>query len=158
MGQSTDAVLFWGYCWDEEQSAPWEPLEDDADGAEETASERYARLTGVVAPHEDYPAEGDRTPVAEAIRAKHATHWQAEGAAWKAARMVVDTHCSGECPMPYVAVEESRTLASRGSPEAIRSLEVGADWRKRLDEFCALMGITPPEGQQPQWWLVSDWN
>jgi hypothetical protein len=155
MGQSTDAILFWGYCWDEERAWPWD---DPGADEEETASERYARLTGLKQPDNGYPMEIDKSPEADAIRARHAEYWQAENEAWNAVRMEVGTHCHGECPMPYVAVGESHTLASRGTPEPISSLAVGEDWRARLDSFCSLMGIEPPGGQQPQWWLVSDWH
>jgi hypothetical protein len=60
--------------------------------------------------------------------------------------------------MPYVAVAASRVLATRGSPETVTSLDVPQTWRPLLDAFCRDINITPPDGQEPQWWLVSDWN
>lgn len=162
MGQSTDAILFWGYCWDEEKDSPWARDYADEDESssddEEGADDRYARLTGIVRPKGPYPSDSDKSPEAESLRSAFSAYWDAARKAWEAVRIEVGSHCSGDCPMPYVAIVESHTKAWRGYPKSIASLEVGADWRKRLDDFCALMGIAPPDGQQPQWWLVSDWN
>lgn len=159
MGQSTDAILFWGYCWQEEKASPWAPdEEDDSEGDSEGADDRYARLMGIQRPSKPFPKDTDKSPKAEATRAEFTAYWAAKRMAWEAVGMEVSSHCSSECAMPYVAVKESHTKAWRGDPKPITSLEVGADWAERLDKFCTLMGITPPEGQNPQWWLVSDWN
>lgn len=156
MGQSTDAILFWGYCWDEEKASPW--FDEESGDGEETAERRHARMRGIVEPTGPYPPDADEGPDAATRRAEFSAYWEKERVAWAAARMEVGSHCSASCPMPYVAIAESHTRAWRGYPKPITSLDVGADWSERLDAFCALMGIKPPLGQKPQWWLVSDWN
>ncbi len=40
MGTSTDAILFYGYCWDEERRHPWE---DDEYEDEEPRSHKGTR-------------------------------------------------------------------------------------------------------------------
>lgn len=156
MGQSTDAILFWGYCWDEEMEKPWDPQGEDE--SEEDWEERYARLAGEPEPKAEYPSDGDTSANAEAIRNAYSKHWETKRKLVKAAGISIYSHCSGTCPMPYIAVEESRLCASRGTPEKVGDLSVGADWEQRLREFCHLMGITPPPRQKPRWWLVSDWS
>lgn len=167
MSQSTDALLFWGYCWTEEMDSPWSHEPEDAEDEEEDVEDeddddmpdaRYARMMGIARPSNPYPSDSDKSADAASIREAFTSYWRVEREAWEAVGMEVSSHCSNECPMPYVAVKASLTCASRGSPIAITSLEVGVDWRARLDAFCALMGITPPAGQQPQWWLASDWS
>lgn len=106
MSQSTDAILFYGYCWDDE-----------------------------------YDYEGDEFPdeVHEASEPVQA-----------------DFHCSDGCPIPYIFITASRTVASRGYPEKVYVNELHAehDWDIQLDQFCARFDLTPPDNQQPQWWLV----
>lgn len=127
MSQSTDAVLFWGYCWEDETS----PYADESD---DEADDRHARLSGL---------EG--------------AEWKQRMEAREAAGVEVGHHCSDACRMPFVSVTASKTTAWRGSPKAIASLEVGADWREKLDAYCSLMGIKPPQ-DAPGWWLVSWWG
>lgn len=157
MGQSTDAILFWGYCWDEERAAPWLG-EDEAADADVDWEERYAKIRGVIPPSADYPHNNDKSEAAEVVRAAYSAFWGETREAVEASGCLVDSHCSGSCPMPYVAVAASRTKASRGHPQPIASLDVAPEWRGLLDAFCRDMRITPPEGQQPGWWLVSDWT
>ena len=71
MGVSTDAVLFYGYCWDDEAPSPWE---DDADGnedADENATDwetRYARLKGCLPPKHAVPRSRGRADAREQLR------------------------------------------------------------------------------------------
>lgn len=156
MGVSTDAILFWGYCWTEEMAKPWDPEGEDA--SEEDAEGRYTRMRGEAAPSETYPKDADKSPEAERVRAAFSEHWARQRGMVKEAGVTVGRHCSDSCSMPYVAVAASEVEASRGNPEAVSTLAVGPDWRERLDAYCSFMGITPPEGQAPQWWLVSYWG
>ena len=52
MSTSTDAILFYGYVWTDEESPPWSRDDDDND---EDADDRYARLAGFT----DEWTEGD---------------------------------------------------------------------------------------------------
>lgn len=165
MGTSTDAILFYGYCWTEETSHPWNVGRDDPDNRDEDWEERWARAKGLVAPTETYPETRDRhgkplhdlPPDKAAIVAKYAAYWDAKRALTEPVGCVAETHCSGECPMPFVAVKASKIKAWRGYPKEIASLKIEPEWQAMLDEFCATLGIKT-EGMKAAWWLVSDWN
>lgn len=157
MGQSTDGILFYGYCWDDEKASPWASEDGSGQDDDQDWEERYAAAKGIVAPVEEYPEDKDKSPEAEAIRRTFSNYWDAKREVVAASLCEVSSHCSGECPMPYVAVNSSKTTASRGYPQEITSLEVKPEWGPALAEFCATMGITPPQ-DAPRWWLVSDWN
>lgn len=138
MGQSTDGILFYGIHadegeWDEQLGDEWE--------------EEYASKKGVPAPTVEYDTA--------AHKALHQAFWDKKHDLTKAEPCAVDTHCSGECPMPYAFVKASKTRASRGYPQQITSLAVQPEWDAQLRAFCETMGIP---WQQPKWWLVSDWN
>lgn len=173
MGTSTDAILFYGYCWTEETSRPWEigtdndedeDDEDDEDGDDWEA--RYALAKGCLPPRDKFPdrvaADGYSTPkdysaAERAIIKQHEAYWAAKRKIVEAAPCGVGTHCSGECPMPYVAVTASQTICSRGDMKEITSLAVDPAWDKALAEFCTAMGIKT-DGLKAAWWLVSDWS
>lgn len=178
MGTSTDAILFYGYCWDEETSRPWQiggdtsDDEDDEDNDEKDDWEaRYARAKNCLPPSTPFP-ERTVTPTREngwsstpkdysaaeqAIIDQHRAYWDAKRKLVDAAECCVGTHCSGECPMPYVAVKASCTISNRGYMNEITSLAVDPAWNEALAEFCTAMGIKT-SGCKAAWWLVSDWN
>jgi hypothetical protein len=133
MGVSTDAILFYGYCWDDESSSPWaSDDDDDIDDEErwELWEERYARLKGCD-PSTD-PYDFSRVSPCE-----------------------TGSHCSDTCSMPYVAVRASVTIANRGYKQQVSSLKVGRSWNKELVAFCKLMGIKRGR-RKAAWWLVSN--
>lgn len=140
MGTSTDAILFYGYVWDDEGTdRPWitgDDDDDDDDDDEEDWQERYAAARGVTRPSESYAEVLD-----------HASRSFCE----------VGTHCSDSCPMGYVAVKASMRVARRGYPQTVSELEVGPSWADELRTFCADLGI-PVDGKEPAWWLVSYWD
>jgi hypothetical protein len=158
MGVSTDAILFWGIVSDEE-GHPWlkhqpeddeddddDDSDDDSDDDEFDWEEVYAEAMGVPCPDAEY---GDDTkPIYQA-------YWKRKREIIEASGCTFGSHCSGDCPMDYVAVVESETTARRGYPEEITSLEVKPDWEPKLREFCEKLNI--PWGE-PKWWLVSYWG
>lgn len=153
MGQSTNAILFWGYTWPEEEtSRPWEIGKDtdhDADEADDDSDweGRYAALNGLPAPdNNDYSGQ-DWTD-----------YWEEKRRLLAKSNCVVDTHCSGDCPMPYVAITASHAVAHRGYPNELSNnhMTVMPEWREQIDSFCQLMGIPIPQ-TEPRWFLVSDW-
>src|SRR4051812_17268927 len=117
MGVSTDAILFYGYCWDEEGELLGR---GDGDDRPEWA-EVVLRKRGVANPWDAYPnAEigairgyQQQRAAGEAWVAAH----RAELDAWDEARKAVEAefgceigaHCSDGCPMPYVAVAGAGT-------------------------------------------------
>jgi hypothetical protein len=175
MGQSTNAILFYGYCWTEETSRPWEigvdTESDTDDDSDDDWESRYALTKNCLPPSTPFP-ERTVTPTREngwsstpkdystaeqAIIDQHRAYWSAKRTIVEAALCCVGTHCSGECPMPYVAVKASETICRRGHMKEITSLTVDPTWDEALIAFCAAMGIKT-DGQKAAWWLVSDWN
>lgn len=181
MGVSTDAILFYGYCWDDEDVRnPWEIGREDADDDEddeddatedEDWEERYARTKGCLPPTTPFPERRvtpthengwDSTPkdydaAEQAIIDQYEAYWDAKRKIVEAATCLVDRHCMASCPMAYVAVSESVTTSHRGFPHEITSLAVDPTWDAALAEFCAALGIKV-DNKKPAWWLVSDWS
>ncbi len=102
MGTSTDAILFYGYCWDEETDRPWtigRKDEDEDDHPDEDWMDRYIRAKG--------------------SSVDDSTDWSKKRELALASGCEVSTHCSRECPMPFVAV-----TASGFAPEHLAAAEV----------------------------------
>jgi len=147
MSVSTNAILFYGYCWDDEAEHPWpdgegEVLDEDED---DNWEDRYARARGCLPPD------------AEASAREHKKYETAKKKLVAASRCRVDTHCMTSCPMPYVAVEASVTISHRGYPSTVTSIDVDPTWDEALTEFCKTLGIKVGK-KKPSWWLVSDWS
>lgn len=165
MTTSTNAILFYGYCWEEEDvSCPWKIGEEDdeeEDEDDEDWEKRYAFRKGCIPPSAKFPEKEGSKPKYSAAEKKivdqYAAYWDKKQQLVEEATCEVATHCSGECPMPYVAVKASSTIAHRGTMKEITSLKADPTWDKALTEFCALMGIKT-DGLKAAWWLVSDWN
>lgn len=157
MGVSTDAILFYGYCWSEEMSLIPEG---------EIWQELLLGRRGVPNPFGGFPAP-ETIPYAK--RRKLVDDWcvehRAELDAWRAAKqgisqefgVEIGTHCSDQCAMPYVFAVGSQIVAARGHPEQITTLAVGVDWPSRLNHFLETLKIARPQ-PTPGWWLVSDWG
>lgn len=168
MGQSTDAILFYGYCWDDEiELFPGDDEDDDPDEWQKIV----LRKRGVANPWDAYPENMINAIADYHARRKAGEEWVAENRAaidaWYASQKAVEseygievnTHCSGECSMPYVAITGSILTANRGYPKEVdpERLAAGADWDAKLDRFVSDLGIDKPH-DKPRWWLVSDWN
>lgn len=170
MGVSTDAILFYGYCWDDEDHSLWktdDANDDDDDGWEE----RLARAKGCLPPTTPFPERTveptrengwsstpkDYDAAEQAIIDQYSAYWRAKGKIVAASPCLVDTHCSASCPMPYVAVRKSVTVSRRGYPSKITSVDVDPAWDAALAEFCETLRIKIGN-KKPAWWLVSDWS
>jgi len=147
MGQSTDAILFYGYCFEEGA----ELLAEEFDG---DWGEAYARKMGLNRPAEPYPEKNG--PGAEEIKAKYAAYWEAKRDLVAKSGAKIGYHCSGDYPIPYVAICASEIRAHRGYEREVASLAVQPEWQAMFDEFCRVMDITPKG--EPKWWLVSYWG
>ncbi len=179
MGVSTNAILFYGYCWDDEAHTPWEIDRNDGDkGADENENTdendwetRYARTKGCLPPSTPFPdrtvtptrqnnwssTPTDYSAAERAIIKQHEAYWDKKRKIVEAAPCLVDTHCSASCPMPYVAVSASVTSSHRGHPSKITALTADPAWNAILVEFCKGMNIKIGN-KKPSWWLVSDWS
>lgn len=164
MGVSTDAILFWGYCWTDEDRLPWMTDDDDesvdntSDGGQDDPEERYAVACGVPRPTVEFPEnEHDNSAKAKAARAEYLEFWDKRDNVYKRAGCKLVYHCSDECTMHGVAITASVLEASRGNPEQVKSLETYPEWEQKLAAFCDKMGINVKK-QKPKWWLVSYWG
>jgi hypothetical protein len=171
MGQSTDAILFYGYCWDEEG----ERLFSEHDGE---WPEIIALREGAVNPWDLYTSSGaeaehSRLPLAEQNAAfekwKYYTGFQAKLDEWYAVTkeaesrfsdIKVSSHCSCDYPMPYIAIKSTETTAWRGSPQSINPSSVvsdTADYTDTLARFVEELDVDISGAQGPAWFLVSNW-
>lgn len=171
MGQSTNAILFYGYCWDDETSRPWTIGKEYDDEDEDGWDDRLARIRGLTEPARTYPTREvprtrdngwdatpkDYSPEETSIIEEWRSYWAAKRAIAAASPVEVLTHCSGECPMPYVCVKEARIVSARGDMTEVFPLDVDPQWKWSLLEFCEEMGIDVSE-KEPAWWLVSNWT
>lgn len=143
MGISTNAVLFYGYCWSKEQYATGYPYDDNPN---EDWEDRYARLKGLArpatGPYQDFSA-----------------FYAAKRDLLKEAGCMISAHCSNSCLIPYVAITKSVKVASRGNPVKLNGIILGYEtgWDTRLGDFCTIMQINL-DGMTPDWFLVSYWG
>jgi hypothetical protein len=172
MGQSTDAILFYGYCWEDEARNPWSLHPDRDSDAEddEEWEDRYARLVhDLHPPSEPYPSrqfpwnmpreKQIYPPDEQAIVDKYRAYWSRKRELAAESGVAIYTHCSSDCPMPYVCVASTHVSNSRGSRTEITAemLAVDPTWEPKLRAFCEQMKIPVPD-EGPKWWLVSDWS
>lgn len=180
MGQSTDAILFYGYVWSDEGHQLWDRSDYD-DWYEALAKRRghaspwdLYKSSGAEAAHSNLPYKDQSA----AYRAwKDEVGFDAMVKEWDAIKDAIEaehpdisvgTHCSGECPMPYICIADTEQTARRGYPEAVNVAKVSetnkAWWNAALSDFIETMEIdlsAPEYGEAPQgpgWFLVSDWN
>ncbi len=163
MGISTNAILFYGYCWSYEVKllpqghGKWPEMILLKRGHKDpwidfpTSEIKALEKNGAHA-QADVRRKQWREANSEALDA-----WiKLKGDVEKEFGCEIYTHCSESCQMPYVAVCNAGCKASRGYPVEITTdiLIVGQDWNARLTKFCSELEITPPQ-DKPQWWLAS---
>lgn len=157
MGVSTDAILFWGFCWDDEDKQPWDKNGEQTNDYEK----RCAAAMGVKTPEMPYPEyENDHSPKAESARRAYSKYWNQCRKALKASGCKIIYHCSDECTMYGIAIEASVITARRGYPEHVESLAIGAvkqEWHSILFNFCEKMDVDVKK-LEPRRWLVSYWG
>lgn len=144
MGQSTNAILFYGFVWDCEQS---EPPYIDGENSFDGWEERYTSACGFTPPTDSWFD----------AKEKFERYWKMKSELIKKGGVIADTHCSCECPMPYVCVQASQIVCHRGDFKEITSLEVKPEWNDMLKDFCDKMKIDVGD-MTPKWFMVSDWN
>lgn len=174
MGQSTDAYLFYGFCWDDEIDLLHNDPEDESYWYEIIASREGHRNPWDLYRMSGSEAEHNQLPYAEQSAAFQA--WKEEVgfedlyAEWKAVTdeiksrysgIDISSHCSCDYPMPYVYVTESESQAWRGSPQQIDPTTLTSAptdlWDTALTRFVEDLGIDTSGAQGPGWFLVSNW-
>jgi hypothetical protein len=139
MGQSTDAILAYGFDLGSED----EPPEAIQRAMEETGvddvDDWIERLAGVE------PWEPNRPD----------SYWAEKREKLAAFPIDIIRHCSGDYPMYFLAIRGTEVRANRGSPQKVSTPADCGDWEVTLQKFCAEHGI---EYQDPDWHIFSDWN
>lgn len=135
MGQSTDAILWYGFEYGE--MPPW----GDADDEEWMAS----------ALGEEPPTTEYNEYTCEEYRA----YWTRKRAVIKTAGVEIVTHCSGDYPMHGLGVLVITSY--RGDPHDVTNhiAQDTAEAAARLKDFCKKAGL---EWTEPRWHLASHWN
>lgn len=140
MGQSTDAILCYGFQFDDDEGsmpeflrAPDDSKEDDKD-FEQFLLEKYAPEL-LEYTYQDY---------------------KKRRAAIDSVGVTLVRHCSCDYPMHILAATASVHNASRGRPVDLGQHIVSptALWAECIRKFCADTGV---EYKEPSWLLCSDW-
>lgn len=165
MGQSTDAIHFYGYCSDSEDRIPWpwshtwneawgeweRNDEDDDDYDEDSIKDHLYTLIGG-APFGWDAYEYDKRQAYVSVR-------DAALLDYFGVEFEFNTHCSGDYPMDLIAIKETYTVAARGCP--VRGVETQLPDVKWVDAFVKLADLVKrPQLADPEnlgWWLCSDW-
>lgn len=164
MGVSTDAILFYGYVWEDEAE-----LFDDNDG--ETEWEEFLAVRrGIVNPWDAYPQGIERLPYAEKRAA--GDQWRADHRAeldeWRAAKKAIedeygveiDSHGSDEWSVPLIKIAGAGHTAARGNPHQLTATDLAVDpeWDGRLRRFVDDLEIDASEAKGPGWFIASWWG
>lgn len=143
MGQSTNAILFFGIDLGEDAELPWLAEDSEHEECEEFLADKLVPNR----PDCDYEGNEELFDV----------YWDKRHAVVKDLGCAVATHCSCDYPMHYIFLTGFRWIAKRGYPEEIvsrRLREVSPDDIEKLRKFCELLGIP---WETPRWYLASDW-
>ena len=154
MGASTDAILFYGYVWDDEGDlfpGEWEEI--------------VALKRGHKNPWDDYPS-GESHEMQEKWVRDHSADldaWRAiEKAIGEELGVGVDDHGADAWRCPYLFISDSRIEAYRGSPKEIPMATLGGrgthTWDDKLQRFIDELDIDISKAKGPRWWLVSWWG
>lgn len=160
MGVSTNTILFYGYCWGEEKA-----LVEDDEWVDVVVKKR-----GIFDPWCEYVAP--TRPMDYAARKEFEDKWTSahrrELDEYYAKKRAIESefwcdigwHCSIDCLIPYVYVCGAGATVYRGYPKSLKAsdLAINEKWDSMLSKFVAELGIAPPDGQVPQWWLASYWG
>jgi hypothetical protein len=159
MGQSTDAMVFYGYCWPDEDTEFDTDLDEVVKAILASRGHADPWDAHYVGPkpfdaYKAWAATQEGAAEVESYRALKAAVEQELGVDW-------GSHCSGECSMPYLFIRDTEITANRGYPKPLDpgSFTVDPSWKGKLDAFLESQGIEPPEGEnQPGWWTASWWG
>lgn len=151
MSVSTDAILFWGIPYGDEEidrsifAAKFNLVGDHDDYEWETI---YASAVGIREPDEPWSDE----PYA---RQKFIEFWEQKRWQYRASQCEVGTYSSYQYPMYFACVSASIIIARRGSHSEVESISVHPEWRGKLRNFCDILGLP---WREPKWTMVSLWG
>ena len=163
MTTSTDAMLFYGYVWEDEATLFGSDNESEWE-------EVIARQRGISNPWDSYPQDIDALPYDEQRQA--GDRWTAahrnELDAWHAAKKAIreeygvetDHHGSDGWSVPLIKIAGAGHTAVRGYPHQVTAADLAVDpeWDGKLQRFAADLGIDLPEALGPGWFIASWWG
>ena len=150
MGQSTDAILAFGFDLGEELPDCLLKACGDGDDEEDGSGFEWEKVTAILAGIRPPPDEYE-----EATKQAWRDYWGRCREAEKAHPLTIIDHCSGDCPMRFLAVNGTEWRASRGHPIAIEIQPIDPASIEAMRSFCETFGI---EWQEPRWHIFSMWN
>lgn len=143
MGQSTDAIIAFGFDLGEELP---ESLQDLMEEHESEIDVVLATDAGVELP--SYESGCD-----------YSAYSAAHDSALAGIKISLIEHCSGEYPMYFLAARGSNKRAHRGHPTSVSPEDLNG---RRFDECVAQMKLFCErhdiEWQEPEWHIFSMWN
>jgi hypothetical protein len=83
--------------------------------------------------------------------------WKEQEAFEKEYGVKIGRHCSGDYPMYYLAVTDTKTTAWRGGPQKITPMGISPAWEKTINEAADKIGW-PKDDRDIGWWLTSYWG
>jgi hypothetical protein len=147
MGQSTNALLYYGFTFadpEDGEPPPWADFEDE-DGEVDEEDWLCARLGGPTPPEVEYSEE--TSPL-------YLKYWDAKRGFIEALPIAIGIHCSCNYPMHFICIKGTLTTAYRGGPKQLDDLGEDRTWAATLFDYCNRLGIEP---EQPSWELASLW-
>lgn len=151
MGVSTDAILAFGFNIADEDEMPEKLAAAGHDPEEYDGYFDFdlvvAREVGLTEPTGPY----------ESNKELYSAYFEAKRKAAAAYPLDVIAHCSGECPMRFLAVRGTEVNASRGNPVRLTDYFplITVEQIRAMRDFCERYEI---EWQEPGWHLFSMWN
>ncbi len=153
MGISSDAILFYGFSYDEEIDLA--DLIEDEDFQDDEWDDYYCKKHNLIEP--EWPKDYE----SRAIKALTPEE-SAERKVWREKKEEILSqcgagirfHCHGDYPIPYIYAKDSRVAAGRGDVVdiSVEKLTIQKDWDSKIEKFCKVMGI---EKKPCGWKLVS---
>jgi hypothetical protein len=67
----------------------------------------------------------------------------------------IESHCSGDYTMHFVAIKGTRRIAHRGHPVKVTTPEPKPEWDGKIEAFCKKYKLKATG--KPAWWLMSWW-
>ena len=150
MGTSTNAILCYGYSFEEEYSFPW--------ASEDDIVEWWLKVNGYKPPFQLFDERRNWLNGVEAPDDKVTEYFNARRAFLEKNPIPIKDvmHCSGANAMWILATPSSVVEAYRGYPEMIEPEKLQADIeeKRQLELFCERWELI---GAGPAWWLASLW-
>jgi hypothetical protein len=145
MGTSTNATVAFGFDLGDELPEKFRDTECDDDDGGFDWEDIAAAEAGVIAPDGEYSSDDPRWP----------KYWDAKRKAAKRSAITLITHCSGDYPCYFLAINGTEVCASRGTPEKLNPKTIDPAHLQAMKDFCEKYEI---EWQEPAWHVFSYWG